>query len=509
MPDTNYIYVLGADEKPQMPTKRKRHVKRLLDTGKARIACHVPYTIQLLYENTPVLQPVTLAEDPGRTNIGLAVLSQKGELLLSVVVETRNKEIIRLMSDRKKAHRASRNGERKARQRLAKRFETTLKAGIVIRKLPMFAADKFITCHYIRNTESRFCNRKRIDGWLTPTANQLFETHINLIRKIQKYLPVTDVAIEVNRFAFMSLENPSVSGVDFQNGPLKGFGNLHDAVDDLQHGKCLLCGGKIEHYHHIVPRSRRGSNTIDNIAGLCKKCHDKVHKDEECQKDLKNLKKGLDKRYGAVSALNQAMPFICKSLESKFGREHVSYCTGWDTAKMRNSIGFQKTKENQIHEVDAWCIGILALNRTSDRLPDFEHTHCIKQYRRQDRALICCQTERTYKLDGKTVAKNRKKRTEQRDDSLEDWYNKQIALYGKQKAECMQSRLTVKKSQRHYNDPKRALPGTVFLYNGERHVLSGRISNGDYFRAVGDTKTNYPAAKCQVVRRNEGLVFMH
>lgn len=509
MPDTNYIYVLGADGKPQMPTKRKRHVKRLLDTGKARIACHVPYTIQLLYENTPVLQPVTLAEDPGRTNIGLAVLSQKGDLLLSAVVETRNKEIVKLMADRRNARKASRNGERKARQRLAKRFETTLKAGMLMRKLPMYAADKFITCHYIRNTESRFCNRKRIDGWLTPTANQLLETHISLIHKIQKYLPVTDVAIEVNRFAFMSLEDPSVLGVDFQNGPLKGFDNLHVAVNDLQHGKCLLCGGKIEHYHHIVPRSRRGSDTIDNIAGLCKECHDKVHKDAACQKELKDLKKGLDKRYGAVSALNQAMPFICKSLESEFGRDHVSYCTGWDTAKMRNSLGFQKTKENQAHEVDAWCIGILALNKASDRLPDFEHTHYIKQYRRQDRALVRCQTERAYKLNGKTVAKNRKKRTEQRGDSLEDWYNKQITLYGQKQAEYMLSQLTVKKSQRRYNDPKRALPGTVFLYDGERHVLSGRISNGDYFRAVGDTKTNYPVTKCRIIRQNEGLVFIY
>lgn len=45
MPDTDYIYVLGMDGKPQMPTKRKRHVMNLLNTGRARIACHVPYTI--------------------------------------------------------------------------------------------------------------------------------------------------------------------------------------------------------------------------------------------------------------------------------------------------------------------------------------------------------------------------------------------------------------------------------------------------------------------------------
>ena len=31
MPNTDYIYVLGRDGKPQMPTKRKRYIKKLLD----------------------------------------------------------------------------------------------------------------------------------------------------------------------------------------------------------------------------------------------------------------------------------------------------------------------------------------------------------------------------------------------------------------------------------------------------------------------------------------------
>ena len=35
---TEYIYVLGFDGKPQMPTRRKRHVLKLLKTGRARIA---------------------------------------------------------------------------------------------------------------------------------------------------------------------------------------------------------------------------------------------------------------------------------------------------------------------------------------------------------------------------------------------------------------------------------------------------------------------------------------
>lgn len=72
----------------------------------------------------------------------------------------------------------------------------------------------------------------------------------------------------------------------------------------------------------------------------------------------------------------------------------------------------------------------------------------------------------------------------------------------------MRSRLTAAKSQRRYNAPSRILPGTVFLYDGKRHVLSGQLTGGKYFRAVGDAKTNYPASKCRIVRKNEGLVFI-
>ena len=204
---TEYIYVLGFDGKPQMPTRRKRHVLKLLKTGRARIAEDIPFTIRLTYRNAPVLQPVTLAEDPGRTNIGAAVLSPLGGLLFAAVIETRNKEIKKLMGDRKKSRQASRRGERKARQRLAKRYGSMVKSGMVMRKLPMYAADRFVTCKFIRNTQARFCNRKRCPDWITPTVQHLVQTHLNIIRKISRYLPVTDIAFEVNRFAFIHMEN--------------------------------------------------------------------------------------------------------------------------------------------------------------------------------------------------------------------------------------------------------------------------------------------------------------
>lgn len=503
-----YIYVLGADGKPQMPTKRRRHVRKLLNTGKARIAEHVPFTIQLLYDNEPILQPIVMAEDPGRTNIGTAAVGLKGQLYFAAVVETRNKEIRRLMDKRRACRRASRNGERKARQRRAKRFGTMLNAGRIMRKLPQYGENGFITCNIIRNTEARFCNRKYPKGWVTPTVEHLIRTHINLIHKMQKFLPITDVAIEINRFAFMLLDDPTIAGVDYQNGPLKGYKNVNDAVFDMQDGKCLLCGQPIEHYHHIVPRSKNGSNTLGNIVGLCCHCHNAVHKDETMQKTLKDKKSGLIKKYAALSVLNQAIPFIYKRVVEEFGKEHVYYCTGRETAIVRKSLGYTKTQKNQLHEVDAYCMALLALCYTDAKAPSFEHVYQIKQFRRQNRANINSQRERSYYYEGKLVAKNRKDRIEQKDDSLKTWYQKMVQQYGEKEAERRRSVLQVKKSIRHYNTSGRVAPGAVFYCNGERHVLNGQITNGQYFKAVGDAKTNHPAKKCRIVKQNEGLVFI-
>lgn len=75
--------------------------------------------------------------------------------------------------------------------------------------------------------------------------------------------------------------------------------------------------------------------------------------------------------------------------------------------------------------------------------------------------MIDAQVERTYKLDGKTVAKNRKKRTEQKTDSLVDWFEKQVKTFGEREAEFKRSRLTVCKAYRRYNDLKESIDNRV------------------------------------------------
>lgn len=496
-----YVYVLDVDGKPLMPTCRYGKVRRMLKSGQAKAVDTLPFTIQLTYQTkTKILQPVTAGQDPGRTNIGLAAAREDGTDLYRSHCETRNKEIPKLMAERLAHRRASRRGERLARKRLAKKFGTIAKK-LNGRLLPGYKEP--LAVKDIINTEAKFNARLRPEGWLTPTATQLLRTHLNLLERVSRILPVTDVAIEINRFAFMELADPDKkhSEIDFQHGALFGTGGLEQAIREQQQDRCLLCGKRdIEHFHHIIPRTKRGSNTIANLAGLCEQCHTLVHQSEEAKNRLEEKKQGLTKQYGGTSVLNQIIPSLVKELEKRYpGQLHLM--TGRDTKAFREKHGLEKD-----HDVDAYCIAASRMENIKPKIQTepFE----IQQFRKHNRANIHHQTERTYKLDGKVIAKNRKKRMDQKTDSLEDWFATMTEQYGLEKAMRLRARLTVKKSTRHYNTKDRIMPGLVFRYGTKRYVMTGQITGGRYYRAYGAGNPNFPAQKVTMLKQNTGLVYV-
>ena len=222
-------------------------------------------------------------------------------------------------------------GRRDKKQRLAIKYATFVKGHQLDRKLP--GCNEPIHCKEIKNKEVRFNNRKRPEGWLTPTANQLLETTLHCIEKMRAIRPITKASIETNKFAFMQLqarlEGKNIKNIDFQHGPLYGEEDLHKAVDKQQDGKCLCCGkDKIDHYHHLVPRHENGSNTINNIAGLCNECHDLVHKDEETVNKLKQKKKGMAKQFAGTSVLNQIMPQLIEQIAIRYPDIQLHITTG-------------------------------------------------------------------------------------------------------------------------------------------------------------------------------------
>jgi len=144
------------------------------------------------------------------------------------------------------------------------------------------------------------------------------------------------------------------------------------------------------------------------------------------------------------------------------------------------------------------------------KLTDGLTAHEVQQFRRHDRQIVEAQRERTYKLDGVTVAKNRRPRSEQPKDcpALSVWYEQRIKAVCRRQADLELSRLTVKKSVRYYNNIRRMLPGAVFIYGGMRCVMNSQYSKGAYYRAYGEGSTNYPTRDVTVVRKNAELVFV-
>lgn len=495
------IYVLNADGTPLMPIHSFGRARRMVKSGKARIIRSKPFTLQMNRQiENPSVDICIMGVDPGRTNIGMCVTDSEGRILFASDVVTRNKTIRKLLLERKKMRQASRRGERKARQRRAASCDKTGRAAITEywRMLPGYK--KPVRCKVIRNTKAKFEHRVRPEGWLTPTANHLLLTHLNAVRKVMSFLPVASAVIELNRFDFARMENPGIRNWEYQRGKLAGYNSVEEAVFIQQKGKCLLCGGPIQHCHHIVPKSQDGSDTIENRAGLCYRCHDRVHTDEGTAKRLKKKKTGMQKKYHALSVINQIIPRLLKDLS---GLLPLHVTTGKETSMIRQTCDLpEKKQDDGTHYIDAWCIAVSVLE-DYDEEPCFQGSfYEIRQFRRHDRSRIKAQKERTYYLDGKAVAHNRHKRTGQSDtkekwDSLAEFRIKHPEEIG---------HLTVRKSTRSYNNMERLLPGAEIIYHKKRGIISGNHNNR--YTMLAQSGGGIPKKQCHIIRRNTGLVFI-
>ena len=226
------VHVLNKDGTPLDPTTRFGHVRRMLRSGAAMVVKRKPFTIRLSEQlKDPVTPPCIGGSDPGRTNIGNALVCMHSkEVVYTDKVETANKDVPDHMSARKKSRQASRRGERLRRKRRAEKNGTLSSKLAKGRLIP--GCERPTEIKDIINTEARFANRKRrgnmndtvrsVSAWVTPTVKHLVQTHLNHVKQMASIYPVSDWAIEINRFAFMRMDDGTVRGVDFHNGRMRG-----------------------------------------------------------------------------------------------------------------------------------------------------------------------------------------------------------------------------------------------------------------------------------------------
>ena len=461
------VYVLNKKGNPLMPTSRCGHVRWLIKTGKAVVVNNNPFTIRLKYETSDCTQQLTLGIDPGRENIGLAVSNDQGDCLFQAVVKTNNKQIKKKMEERK-AHRSSRRRyKRIKKQRRAIRSNTTIVNGSndVLRtkktceskQVSYPGMEESITHKVIQGKEAKFNNRKRAEGWLTPSARNLVQIHCNLVKKVQQILPITNIAIERNSFDFQKLENQSIKSWQYTKGLLYGFKNYKEYVFAHQGGMCLMCSkSAIVHYHHIEYRSKNGSDSVANIAGLCDECHTLVHNDSSYEADLFSLKQGLKKQH-TVSLLNSCMHIIIEELNNLLP---TMVTDGYTTKSKRESL--KLTKE---HFNDAYCISLV---NTKCVGVIYSNNYTIRHFKKKSNNNIHKLNRREYYYKDKLIAINRHKAFNQKEDSIEEYINKYLLTHTQEELNKHIHEIEIKPANRTYTKHKQ---GIVSLFKCGDKVL--------------------------------------
>jgi hypothetical protein len=237
------VFVLNVEGQPLMPTKPAR-ARKMVENGKAKIVKLYPFTIKLNFECENKVQNVTLGIDTGYKNIGFSCVTEVKELISgTIILDGRTSS---RLTEKSMYRRVRRNRHRWYR-------------------------------------EPRFLNRAKPEGWLPPSVQRRYDTHLSLINRMKAILPVSQVIIEVANFDIQKIENPEIFGEQYQQGDLFDYQNMRSYLMTREKGKCQLCSkefsrGNPSHIHHCKQRSEAGSNRAKNLALLHKKCHTKLHK---------------------------------------------------------------------------------------------------------------------------------------------------------------------------------------------------------------------------------------
>ena len=314
----NYVFVLDTNRKPLTPCKSSV-ARKLLNASKAKVFRLYPFTIILNKEVAENPEPLTLKIDPGSRTTGLAILTDS-KLIWVAELTHRGQAIKASLESRRSLRRSRRN-------------------------------------RHTRYRQARFLNRTRPSCWLAPSLQHRVEITITWVNKISRLAPIKSVVQELVRFDLQQLENPEISGVEYQQGELAGY-EVREYILNKWERKCTYCG--VENVplqvEHIQPKAKGGSNRISNLCLACEKCNIKkgtkdvkvflAKKPDVLERVLAQAKRPL-KDAAAVNSTRWAL--LNKLKETGL---NVSTGSGGLTKFNRTRLGLPKT-----HYFDAACVG--------------------------------------------------------------------------------------------------------------------------------------------------------
>ena len=76
---------------------------------------------------------------------------------------------------------------------------------------------------HTRYRPARFNNRRRPAGWLSPSMRSRIGNTDTWVARLRRCCPVSGLALELVKFDTQQMDQPEISGVEYQQGELAGY----------------------------------------------------------------------------------------------------------------------------------------------------------------------------------------------------------------------------------------------------------------------------------------------
>ena len=315
--------VIDRNKNPLMPCHPAR-ARELLRKGQAAVFRYHPFTVILLNRTGGERQDAELKIDPGSKMTGVAVVieAKQGKKVIHAA------EIIHRGNEIKAALDARRANRRSRRSR------------------------------HTRYRQPRFDNRKKPTGWLPPSLVSRVDNVMSYAKRLQRFIPLSQIQVETVRFDLQKIENPDIKGMEYQQGCLKGY-EIREYLLEKWQRTCAYCNKQnvpLE-VEHIIPKSHGGTNRISNLTIACHDCNQK--------KGNTTIKEFLAKKPKILANILQKLK---QPLKDAAAVNATRYKIGEELKTLGLSVSFWsggRTKYNRIkqnlpkeHWIDAACVGI-------------------------------------------------------------------------------------------------------------------------------------------------------
>jgi 5-methylcytosine-specific restriction endonuclease McrA len=317
---SNYSLVLNHNKQPSDPI-HPGAARRLLKDGKAAVYRLYPFTIIYKQEVSQAPTPIAIKLDPGSKTTGIALI-QNDQVIWAAELTHRGQNIQASLESR-----SAIRGNRRARK--------------------------------TRYRQARFSNRTRPKGWLAPSLQHRVKTTLTWVNKLIRFAPIGSIVQELVRFDLQQLENPEISGIEYQQGELLGY-EVREYLLNKWNRQCSYCEVKDVplQVEHVKPKANGGTNRISNLCLACDKCNKKkgtldikifLAKEPELLRKIQSQLKAPLKDAAAVNSTRWAL-----FNRLKLTGLPVSAGSGGLTKFNRTKLGLPKT-----HWLDAACVGVV------------------------------------------------------------------------------------------------------------------------------------------------------